>query len=122
MTINHTTLLLDWDTHDLCLDSLGNIALASAPYAVAQDAETQVSTFLGECWYDTSQWVDWWGQILGKDPPASVVISLIEIQALLVPDVKQVKITLAGITTPGREGVGQMLVTDTDSNTSLIPL
>jgi len=121
VTIEHTTWLLDWATGGICLDAYGNIAVASAPYSIAQDAATQASTFLGECWYDTSQGVDWWGDILGKNPPASLVASLIEAQVLLVPDVESVIVTLAGIDS-NRNGVGQMLITDTDGTTTAIPL
>src|ERR1700730_16212385 len=77
-SINHTTWLLDWETGDSCLDAAGNIAVASAPYSIAQDVATQLSAFLGECWYDTTQGVPYWQQVLGKRPPASLLISLLE--------------------------------------------
>lgn len=121
MTISHDTWLLDQSTGDSCLDAAGNIAVASAPYAIAQDVATQLSTFRGECWYDTSQGVPYWQQILGKRPPASLVVSLLETQALLVPDVETATATIAGID-PQRGLIGQMLVTDTDGNETTLPL
>lgn len=120
-TIDHTTWLLDWETGDSCLDANGNIALASAPYSIAQDAATQVSTFLGECWYDKTQGVPYWQQILGKRPPASLIASLFEAQALLVPDVETATVTIGGLNAK-RGAIGQMIVTDTDGITTALPL
>lgn len=121
MTISHTTWLLSWDTGDSCLDASGNIAVASAPYSIAQDVATQLSTFLGECWYDATQGIPYWQQILGKRPPASLIISLLEAQALLVPDVETAVATIGGINAQ-RGAIGQMIVTDTDGNTQTLPL
>lgn len=66
------TLLLDVSTWDLVLDANGNIAVASAPYSLAQDVASAIRTFLGEVWYDTTQGVPYWQQILGKAPPISL--------------------------------------------------
>ena len=121
VTISHTTWLLDWATGDSCLDAAGNIAVASAPYAVAQDAATQVSTFLGEAWYDSTQGVPYWQQILGKRPPASLIASLFEQQALQVPDVATATVTIGGINAQ-RGAIGQMIVIDTDGNSATLPL
>jgi hypothetical protein len=120
-TINHTTWLLDWATGDSCLDAFGNIAVASAPYAIAQDVATQLDSFLGECWYDTTQGIPYWQQILGQLPPASLLVSLYEKQALLVPDVETANATIGGINAQ-RGVIGQMIVTDADGNTATTPL
>jgi len=121
MTINHTTFLLNLNTWDLCLDSLGNIAIASAPYSIAQDVATQISTFLGECWYDTTQGVPYWQQILGARPAASLIIAAIQEQALLVPDVATCEVTLESIN--AQRGItGQVVITDTDGNTTSLSL
>lgn len=120
-SINHTTWLLDWETGDSCLDANGNIAVASAPYAIAQDVATQCSTFSGECWYDSTLGVPWWQQILGKRPPASLIASLFEAQALLVPDVETATVTIGGLNAK-RGAIGQMLITDTDGITFALPL
>lgn len=121
MTISHATWLLNWEDGDSCLDANGNIAVASAPYSIAQDVATQMATFLGECWYDTTQGVPYWQQILGKNPPVSLITSALEAQALLVPDVATAQATIFGIN-PKRGVIGQMLVTDTDGNQSTIPI
>jgi hypothetical protein len=87
MPISHRTFLLDWSTGDSCLDAQGNVAVADAPYSIAQDVATALSTFLGEPWYDNSRGVPYWQGIFGQRPPASYVTSQLEAQALLVPDV-----------------------------------
>lgn len=120
-SINHTTWLLDWETGDSCLDANGNIAVAAAPYSIAQDTATQVSTFLGECWYDKNQGVPYWQEILGKRPPASLIASLFEAQALLVPDVETATVTIGGLNKQ-RGAIGQMIVTDTDGIATTLPL
>jgi hypothetical protein len=119
--IQHLTFLLNWDTGDSCLDAAGNIAVASAPYAVAQDVATALSTFRGECWYDNSLGVPYWQGILGQRPPASYVTSQLEAQALRVPDVADAQATVGG-TNVKRGLIGQVLVVDTDGNTTAIPL
>lgn len=120
-SIDHTTWLLDWETGDSCLDANGNIAVASAPYSIAQDVATQCSTFLGECWYDSTKGVPYWQQILGKRPTASLIASLFEAQALLVPDVETATATIGGLNAQ-RGAIGQMIVTDTDGVQSTLPL
>ena len=120
-TINHLTWLLDVNTGDICLDLSGNIAVANAPYAIAQDVATQLSTFIGECWYDSTQGVPYWQQILGKRPPASLVASLLETQALLVPDVVTAVATINGLTAQ-RGLTGQMTITDTAGNVSTLSI
>ncbi len=116
MTVLHNTLLLDQTANDLVLDASGNIALAGAPYAVAQDVATQLKTFLGECWYDTTQGLPYWQAILGFNPPASLIASNIEEQAALVPDVLSVTALVGGIDSSGRL-LGSVTVTDADSTT-----
>lgn len=71
------TVLLDQTAWDLILDANGNIALAQPPYALAQDVASEIKTFLGEVWYDTTIGIPYWTQILGKLPPASLLIEMI---------------------------------------------
>lgn len=85
------TLLLDRTYNDLVLDANGNIALADEPYSIAQDCASAVRTFLGEAIYDTSLGIPYFDQVLGQWPPVSLIQSLIEQQALTVPDVVQAK-------------------------------
>jgi len=81
------TLLLDTQTWDLAVDAIGNIAVATVPYARAQDAASNIRTFAGEPYYDTTLGVPYWEQVLGKAPPISLMKSLWNSAALEVPGV-----------------------------------
>ena len=63
------TLLLDVESWDVILDAASNIAIASEPYAVAQDVASAIKLFAGELWYDTTKGVPYFASILGKSPP-----------------------------------------------------
>ena len=118
MTINHTTLLLDRAAWDLVLDTSGNIALAGAPYSVAQDVASAVRTYLGECWFDTTQGMPYWQQILGHYPPLSFVRQKIIDVAMSVPNVVAVDVFFTSYS--GRQLVGQIQIIDSDGNTNNI--
>ena len=81
------TLLLDIDAWDLVLDSNGSIALAAPPYATAQDVASACRLFLGEAWYDTTQGVPYWQQLLGYEPTSSQIAAALTSAALTVPGV-----------------------------------
>lgn len=92
------TLLLDTSTWDLCIDASGNIAMASNPYSLAQDAACAMKMFLTEYWYDTGQGVPYLQQVLGITPvPLSLIKSVLEAAALTVPEVTQVQVFITGI-------------------------
>ena len=104
------TILLDRTTWDLVADANGNIAMATEPYALAQDAASAIKLFLGELWYDTSQGVPYFNQILGQPPPISLMKAKFEAAALTVPGVVA---AICFITTfTDREIRGQVQVTD----------
>ena len=109
------TLLLDQDLNDLCLDASGNIAMASEPYALAQDAASAISTFLGECWYDTTQGVPYWQDILGQRPPAELLKAQFARAALTVPGVVSASVAL---TQSARQLGGTVTITDTTGATA----
>ena len=111
-TISQKTLLLDQGAWDLVLDANGDIAVAGAPYSIAQDVASAVRTFLGECWYDTTQGIPYWQQILGKYPPLPFVKQKITEVALTVPNVAKVDVFFTGFS--GRTLTGQIQVIDTD--------
>jgi hypothetical protein len=69
------------------LDTGGNIALASQPYATAQDVASAIRTFQGECWYNTALGIPYFAQILGELPPISLVKAQFVAAAETVPDV-----------------------------------
>lgn len=88
------TLLLDRTTWDLVVDLAGNIAKASEPYALAQDAASAIKLFQGELWYDTSLGIPYWDQILGKPPPIALMKEKFVQAALTVPNVIAAKVTI----------------------------
>jgi hypothetical protein len=83
----NNTLLLDRTTNDLVLDAAGNIAVASEPYSLAQDAASAIKAYKGECFWDTTLGVPWLTQIFGKSPSIAQLKSLFIAAALTVPGV-----------------------------------
>lgn len=81
------TLLLDTVKWDIALDISGNIAVASEPYAQAQDAASAIKTFEGEVYYDTTKGIPYFEEILGHAPPVSLMKAYINEAALTVPGV-----------------------------------
>ena len=92
------TLLLDTETWDLVVDSNGDIAMATAPYSLAQDAASACRLFQGELWYDVNQGVPYWQSILGQMPPLALLKAKYEAAAKSVPDVDNVNVFIATIT------------------------
>lgn len=118
MSIIHNTLLLDQDAWDLVLDVNNNIALAEAPYSIAQDVASATRTFLGECWYNTNLGLPYFQQILGEFPPLQFVNQEIVTSSLTVPDVTSAEVTFTSF--KDRNLSGQILITDTDSATNTV--
>ncbi len=92
------TLILDTALWDLVTDNNGNIALASEPYAIAQDVASAVKTFLGEQWYDTTVGVPYFTKMLGRFPPIALIKSKLEAAALTVPGVVSARVTIKSFT------------------------
>lgn len=106
------TLLLDAALWDLTLDANGNIAVAQPPYAIAQDVASACRTVLGEVYYDTTIGVDYFGEIYGQTPPASVFQEQFEQAALTVPDVVSATCIIEAYSAETRETIGQVQFTD----------
>lgn len=85
------TLLLDRTAWDLVEDAQGNIAMASDPYAIAQDVASAIRLFKNELWYDTAKGIPYFNQILGQWPPLALVRAYVEKAALTVPEVVQAR-------------------------------
>ena len=81
-----STMLLDQARWDFCTDADGNWAVASEPYAIAQDAASAIRTFKGECYYDITLGIPYFAQVLGKRPPAGLLKTQFVNAALTVPD------------------------------------
>lgn len=103
------TLLLDTIGWDLVVDANGNIAAASDPYALAQDAASAVRLFQGELWYDTTSGIPYFDQILGKLPPLALVKAKIVAAALTVPGVAAAACFISSFS--GRTVHGQIQIT-----------
>lgn len=122
------TLLLDPNTWDLTLDAGGNIALASgkyprdpaksAAYGLAQDVACQCRLFLGELYYDTTQGVPYWQQLLGYIPNVSLINAKFIEAAFQVQGVQAAK--FFNISVLDRKVVAQLQVTDVAGNTAVL--
>lgn len=88
------TLLLDTDTWDLIADAAGNIAVASEPYAVAQDVASAVKLFAGELWYNKDRGIPYFDRVLGQLPPPSLLRQLLADAAMTVPTVVNASVFL----------------------------
>jgi hypothetical protein len=106
------TLFLDRGVWDLCLDINGNIAMATPPYSTSQSVANACRTFLGECYYDTTQGVPYFQEILGQTPPLSVLKAALISAALTVPEVQSAVVYISNVV--GRNISGQIQVMTTD--------
>ena len=110
------TLLLTTDAWDLTVDVSGNIAVADEPLALAQDAASAIRLFAGELYFDTTQGVPYFDQILGKMPPISLMKAYFNRAALTVPGVVTARTFITSLT--DRVVTGQVQVTDAAGNIS----
>jgi hypothetical protein len=104
------SLLLDTVSWDLALDTSGNIAVASNPYAMAQDAACAIRTWQGDVYYDTTAGIPYRDQILGQQVPLALVRSYLEAAALTVPGVVEARAFFTRF--EGRRLAGQVQITD----------
>lgn len=111
-----STLLLDLTNWDLLTDADGNIAVASEPYALAQDVASAIKLFAAELRYDTTQGIPYFEKILGQTPPLSLLKEYFVNQALTVPGVVSAQCLIQ--TFDGRTIAGQVQFTDINGNTS----
>lgn len=112
------TLLLDRTAWDLVLDAAGNIAMASPPYSLAQDVASSVRTFLSELYYDTTQGIPYFDQVLGSLPPAALLTQLISNQARTVPGVVAAQCVITAF--DGAAVSGQITFTDEAGVTTVV--
>jgi uncharacterized lipoprotein YbaY len=105
------TLLLDTQSWDIVTDVTGNIAVASNPYSLAQDAASAIKTFEGEVWYSSNYGIPYWTQILGHAPPITLMKAAFNQAALTVPQVATSVTYLTGWAE--RRVSGQVQITST---------
>ncbi|MCX2562144.1 hypothetical protein OQ252_12160 [Acetobacter farinalis] len=113
------TLLLDRSTWDLVVDASGSLAVASAPYAVAQNVACAVRVFLGECWYNTALGLPYLTNILGRGQSAALFRADVEHTALTVAGVAQAVCVLTAIS-PARRLSGVIQLTLTDGSQTVV--
>lgn len=114
------TLLLDVGAWDLVLDAAGNIAVATDPYAKAQDVASALRLFAGELLYDVSKGVPYFGEILGEAPPVTYFQELMVRAALTVPGVVSAQCTIESI--ENRAVRGQVTFRTTDGQSQSVSL
>jgi len=112
------TLLLTVDQWDLCLDAGGNIAVASPPYALAQDVASALRLVFGELWYDDSKGVPYFDLVLGHTPPVNLFRQLMVDAALTVPGTVSAQCTITGF--EDRTVSGQVTFIDEDGAQGIV--
>ena len=88
------TIYLDPLRWDMQVDSFGNIAVASSPYAVAQDVASECLLWYGEARYDNTKGIPYEPSILGELPPPAKLISWFKQAAEGVPEVDTATVLL----------------------------
>lgn len=94
----------------MVLDSAGNIACATEPYAISQDVACACRLFAGELWYATNKGVPYSSEILGHWPPLSVVQARLIEAALTVPGVVSAQVVFTEF--KARTITGQVQIID----------
>ena len=115
------TVLLNPKTWDLMLDSSKSIAMASEPYALAQDVASACKLFRGELWYNTDKGIPYFQKILGFRPPMSLLKDEFQKAALSVPNVAKASAQF-NIVKNDRKLTGQLNFTDKNGITAGVKL
>jgi len=89
-----STIYLNPDSWDLEIDASGNIAMASSPYAQAQDVACACMLWKGEAAYDTTRGIDYQSSVLGQMPAPSILQGWFQTEAETVPGVKSAMVIL----------------------------
>lgn len=110
---------LNTSSWDIELDSNGNLSLADEDYSIAQDVASAIRTFLGECWYDVTLGLPYFGTILGQRPPASLISSLVVDAALTIATVTSVTV-IRLVLSQERVLTGTVIVVSTSSTQPLV--
>ena len=107
------TLYLDPDAWDFALDVHGNIAVANAPYSIAQDVASTCRLWFGEYIYDIEKGIPYESSILGQLLPINVLSEIYNKNAITVPDVATSN-SLLQYNKESRTLSGQIQITLTD--------
>jgi hypothetical protein len=116
------SLMLNWDTWDLQLDSNGNLAMwpvSQYNNSVAQDAACAIKTFIGDCWYNNTLGLPYFQGIFGQNPPLSWLSAKIVAQCLTMSNItRAVVLTLSLVNVPN----GASLLTQLKGTVLVWPL
>ena len=104
------TLFLSTNEWDLALDSSGNIAMATEPYALAQDAASACRTFVADLIYAPTEGIPYFTQVLGQLPPLNDIRAMYVAAAMQVPGVVGAQVFFSSFT--NRTLSGQLQVTN----------
>ena len=112
-----STLLLS-SQNDLTLDANGNIAVATEPYALAQDAASAIKTFLGEVFYDTTIGVAYFSQIFGNFalPLSLLKEAMVDAALTASTDIASAQVFISGLTNRSLSGQVQIISTTGQSS------
>lgn len=107
------TLLLDRGPWDLCMNALGDIALAANPYAIAQDVSSAARLFLGELYYGpVTKGVPYFTDALGQAAPTPLLKQRLVELALSVPGVLSAQCFLTSVSEQSIGGQIQIQTAD----------
>jgi hypothetical protein len=117
-TLALSTPAQDGSGWDLVVNSSGNLAVNTGGIALAQDVASAVRTFRGECWYDTTLGVPYFGRIFGRRPSLQFMKQAFVAAGLIVPNVASIKVFLTG---PGKNRAlgGQLQITSADGQVTV---
>jgi len=105
-----SSIYVDNDNWDIAVDASGNIAVATGAYALAMEAACKIKTFAGEVYFDTTQGIPYFTEILGKQPSIEYMRMQFTNTALSVSGVVSAKVYFTDFT--DRTISGQVQVTD----------
>ena len=106
-------LSADWD---LTVNAAGDIATVDGPQQLAQDAASAIRLFQAELWFDTSQGIPYFTQILGQRPSVPLMKAYFVAAAKTVPGVVKAVCYISSIS--NRVVTGQVQVFDANGNTA----
>ena len=103
-----SSLLLDTDAWDLCLDAKGNWALAADPYAILQNVSCACRVFRGEVYYDTLKGVPYWEEVFGGLYPLELLKTDLEDAANAVTGVTGSRVYISSLVNRDLKGQVQI--------------
>lgn len=98
--------------HDLYLDDNGQVALAQTP--LDQRIDCRIRTFRGEFWLDKTVGIDYFGEVLKKNPDLQAVRAAFAVEIQKVPGVKVLKSLEVSLNRAERKLTVTFSVTGTD--------